>query len=96
MGSRSRIRDIKGFRGPSAWPTQNTEPNTKDVSSPTDYFKHFITEFLVTLSVEESDVRWQQCYTLPATSSVQPLGNTVGEMKVYFALVRYVGHNRRN
>jgi hypothetical protein len=68
--SRSSIRQVQGFTGPSVGFARNAAPDIMDDSSSTEYFKLFLTEFLVTLLVEESNLYCHQYYILQAINSL--------------------------
>jgi hypothetical protein len=87
MESRSSIRQVQGFTGPSVGLCCNAASDIKDDSSPIEYYKLYLTEFLVTLLVGESYLHCHHCYILQATSSLPPQGITGEEMKVYNALI---------
>jgi hypothetical protein len=87
MESRSSIRQVQGFAGPSAGLDRNAAPEIKDDSSPIEYSKLFFTEFVVTLLVGESNMYCHQNDTQQATSSLPPQGIVGEEMKVFNALI---------
>jgi hypothetical protein len=84
--SRSSIRQVQGFTGPSVGLDHNAAPDIKDDSSPIEYSSLFLTEFLVTLLVQESNLYCHQYCFLQATSSQPVQGITGEEMKVFNVL----------
>jgi hypothetical protein len=62
--SRSSIRQVQGFTGPSVGLCCNAAPDIKDDSSPIEHSKLYLTEFMVTLLVEESNLYCHQYYIL--------------------------------
>jgi hypothetical protein len=87
MESRSSIRQVQGFIWPIVELAHNAAPDIKDDSSPIECSKLFLTEFLVTLLVEESNLYCHQCYILQATRTLQPQGITGAEMKISNVLI---------
>jgi hypothetical protein len=85
--SRSSIRKVQGFTGPSVGLNPNAAPDIKDDCSTIEYSKVIFTDFVVTLLVEESNLCCHQYYILQATSSLPPQGITGEEMKIFNVLI---------
>jgi hypothetical protein len=65
----------------------NAAPDIKDDSSPLEYSKFFLTEFVVILLVKESNLYCHQYYIQQATSSLPPQGITGEEMNDFSAMI---------
>jgi hypothetical protein len=65
----------------------NAAHDIKDDDSLIDYSKVILTEFVVILLVEESNLYCHQYYILEATSSVPPQGITGEEMNIFNVLI---------
>jgi hypothetical protein len=67
----------------------NGAPDINDDSSPIEYSNLFLTEFLVTLLVEESNLYCHQYYILKATNSLPPQGIIGEEIKDLNVMILY-------